>query len=104
MSLIGFPTSAELSTAQMSQSPVGGDYRVQQGSGGYEDRQTGIGQSYRYEVWSNRMNTQYTLKVWKLEDYPNGAYRTWPFRSGREALDYFDCQYAKKRLPSCPFN
>lgn len=95
---------AETQTTQLRQFASNTDYRVQQGSGGYEDRRTGIGYTYRYEVWSNRMNTRYTLKVWSMEDYPMGSYKAYMFRSGREALDYFDCNYAKKRIPSCPSN
>lgn len=104
MGAVMSPALADFTTAQNTQVTASNEYRVQQGIGGYEDPRTGKGQSYRYEVWSNRMNTQYTLKVWYLEDYPNGSPRLHPFRSGREALDFFDCNYSRKRLPSCPSN
>lgn len=73
------------------------DYRMASGGAG-----SGDGQDYVYEIWSNDQNTSYTLKVWFRKDYPDRAPRTHSFRSSREAFDYFDCNYARKSLPSCP--
>ncbi|KAM3116263.1 hypothetical protein [Phormidesmis sp. 146-33] len=68
------------------------------GSGGYYDRQTGRSHSYEFELWANDNNTQYTLKVWRSPDYPNGT----PFKTHRrltsvaEALKLFDTNYTDK--------
>ncbi|MEH1939298.1 MAG: hypothetical protein V7L01_03645 [Nostoc sp.] len=70
------------------------DYLNNQGSGG----------DYRYELWSSDDNSNYYLKVWLYEASPNSdPYDTTRrFPSTREALIYFDCNYAKKNLPECP--
>jgi hypothetical protein len=69
------------------------DYLNSQGSGG----------DYRYELWSTG-NNNYYLKVWlyeaSRESDPDSTTRAFP--SSREALIYFDCNYAKKNLPECP--
>ena len=69
------------------------DYLNNQGSGG----------DYRYELWSTDDNSRYYLKVWLYEASPNSnPYTTTRrFPSTREALIYFDCNYAKKNLPEC---
>lgn len=90
-------------THSTRQTASSNEFLVQEGRGGYENSQTGIGADYQYQVWTNSMNTYYTLKVWRLENYPNGSLlASHSFRSGREALDYFDCNYAKKRISTCP--
>lgn len=68
------------------------DYLNSQGSGG----------NYRYELWSID-NNHYYLKIWRYEASPESSpYRTTPgFASTREALIYFDCNYAEKNLPEC---
>ncbi|MEH2062630.1 MAG: hypothetical protein V7K50_10160 [Nostoc sp.] len=70
------------------------DYLNSQGSGG----------NYRYELWSSDDNSHYYLKVWSSEASQNSdAYSTTrAFTSTREALIYFDCNYAERNLPECP--
>ena len=70
------------------------DYLNSQGSGG----------NYRYELWSTDDNSGYYLKVWLYEASPKSDphYTDGSFNSSREALIYFDCNYAKKSLPECP--
>ncbi|MBN3942308.1 hypothetical protein [Nostoc sp. NMS9] len=69
------------------------DYLNSQGSGG----------NYRYELWSTDDNSNYYLKIWLYEASPTSSpYRTTPeFDSTREALIYFDCNYAEKNLSEC---
>ncbi|MBD0262931.1 MAG: hypothetical protein ICV78_09455 [Tolypothrix sp. Co-bin9] len=64
----------------------------------------GGGGDYKYQLWRSTDNTQYYLKIWSRESYTNSApsYITHSFGSSRDALDYFDCYYAHKSLPSCP--
>ncbi|MBD2355158.1 hypothetical protein H6G41_11090 [Tolypothrix sp. FACHB-123] len=64
----------------------------------------GFGGNYRYELWSSDDNRSYYLKIWSKEASPNSkSYITTPtFESTREALIYFDCNYAEKSLPECP--
>ncbi|MDZ8084418.1 MAG: hypothetical protein RMY16_02315 [Nostoc sp. DedQUE12b] len=68
------------------------DYLNSQGSGG----------NYRYELWSTDDN-HYYLKIWRYEANPESdPYTTTQgFASTREALIYFDCNYAEKNLPEC---
>ncbi|MBC1222439.1 hypothetical protein GNF10_04305 [Nostoc sp. UCD121] len=68
------------------------DYLTSQGSGG----------DYRYELWATD-NNDYYLKVWSSEASQNSdAYSTTrAFTSSREALIYFDCNYAGRNLPEC---
>lgn len=74
------------------------DFMANSGSGGYYDKITSRSYRYEYEVWANDDNTEYTLKVWKSQNYPNGStYRSANFESARQALDYFDCYYAGKQ-------
>ncbi|MBA3920565.1 MAG: hypothetical protein H0X31_02180 [Nostocaceae cyanobacterium] len=65
---------------------------------------SGTGGDYKYQLWRSTDNTQYYIKVWQsdsdLHDYPRSTTRS--FESSREALDYFDCVYAHKHIPSCP--
>ncbi|MCC5628483.1 hypothetical protein [Nostoc sphaeroides] len=70
------------------------DYLNSEGSGG----------DYRYELWSSDDNSHYYLKVWLYEASPDSdPYTTTTrFPSTREALIYFDCNYANKNLPECP--
>jgi hypothetical protein len=69
------------------------DYLKSQGTGG----------DYRYELWSSDDNKSYYLKIWRREADPEsdsyGVSRY--FDSTREALIYFDCNYAKRNLPEC---
>ncbi|MFN6528369.1 MAG: hypothetical protein RMY32_016425 [Nostoc sp. ChiSLP03a] len=69
------------------------DYLTSQGSGG----------NYRYELWSTDDNSHYYLKVWSSEANLNSdPYdTTTTFPSSREALIYFDCNYAGTNLPEC---
>ena len=74
------------------------DFMANSGSGGYYDKRTSQSYRYEYEVWANDNNTAYTLKVWDSQDYPNGSTdRSRSFESARQALDYFDCHYARKQ-------
>jgi hypothetical protein len=70
------------------------DYLTSQGSGG----------DYRYELWSNDDNKSYYLKIWlRKASADSDPYRiTRSFDSSREALIYFDCNYAERSLPECP--
>ncbi|WP_193914574.1 hypothetical protein [Desmonostoc muscorum] len=70
------------------------DYLNSQGSGG----------DYRYELWSSDDNSSYYLKIWLYEASPTSSPRTTTgaFDSSREALIYFDCNYAERSLPECP--
>ncbi|MEH1843333.1 MAG: hypothetical protein V7L20_32520 [Nostoc sp.] len=70
------------------------DYLNSQGSGGH----------YRYELWSTDDNSSYYLKIWSDEASPNShpRYTHGSFNSTREALTYFDCNYAERSLPECP--
>ncbi len=70
------------------------DYLNSQGSGG----------NYRYELWSTDDNSSYYLKIWLYEASPTSSPRTTTrgFDSTREALIYFDCNYAERSLPECP--
>ncbi|MCC5652879.1 hypothetical protein LC609_24350 [Nostoc sp. XA013] len=69
------------------------DYLTSQGSGG----------NYRYELWATDDSSHYYLKVWSSEaSANNGAYSTTrSFTSSREALIYFDCNYAGTSLLEC---
>ncbi|MBD2525909.1 hypothetical protein [Nostoc sp. FACHB-133] len=69
------------------------DYLTSQGSGG----------NYRYELWSTDDNSHYYLKVWQYEASPESDpfSTTRAFPSSREALIYFDCNFAEKNLPEC---
>lgn len=74
------------------------DFMANSGSGGYYDKNTNRSYRYEYEVWANDDNTTYTLKVWNSPDYPTGSpYSLGGFESARQALDYFDCKYARKQ-------
>ncbi|WP_180267530.1 hypothetical protein [Nostoc linckia] len=70
------------------------DYLNSQGSGG----------DYRYELWSSDDNSRYYLKIWLYEASPTSSPHTTTrgFDSTREALIYFDCNYAERSLPECP--
>ncbi|OUL36714.1 hypothetical protein BV372_06220 [Nostoc sp. T09] len=63
----------------------------------------GTGGDYRYELWSSDDNSNYYLKIWLREVIQeSNAYKTTKnFTSSREALIYFDCNYAGKNLPEC---
>ncbi|WP_414514487.1 hypothetical protein [Nostoc sp. PCC 9305] len=69
------------------------DYLTSEGSGG----------NYRYELWSTDDNNNYYLKIWLYEPSPQSDpyTTTTTFSSSREALIYFDCNYANKNLPEC---
>lgn len=64
----------------------------------------GQGNGYRYEIWTNSRNTYYRLKVWQVQNYPNGPqaslYKS-IFDFMGEAHDAFGCQFEHKTLPSC---
>ncbi|WP_083389462.1 hypothetical protein [Trichormus sp. NMC-1] len=67
-------------------------------------RSEGFGGEYRYELWSTDDGNDYYLKIWdKDKDPQTDSYRkTRSFKSSREALIHFDCNYAGKSLPECP--
>ncbi|WP_242039699.1 hypothetical protein [Anabaena sphaerica] len=67
-------------------------------------RSEGYGGEYRYELWSSDDGQKYYLKIWdKDEDPQKDSYKTTRnFKSSREALIYFDCNYTDKSLPECP--
>ncbi|WP_254449330.1 hypothetical protein [Anabaena sp. UHCC 0253] len=67
-------------------------------------RSEGFGGEYRYELWSSDDGNDYYLKIWnKDEDPQKDSYsQSGSFESSREALIYFDCNYADKSLPECP--
>ncbi|OUL19532.1 hypothetical protein BV378_32915 [Nostoc sp. RF31YmG] len=64
----------------------------------------GAGGDYRYELWSSDDSSNYYLKIWSREasQESNPYNTTGNFTSSREALIYFDCNYAGKSLPECP--
>lgn len=64
----------------------------------------GGGGDYKYQLWRTTDNTQYYLKIWSRKSDPNSqpSHITHHYSSSREALDDFDCDYARKSLPSCP--
>ena len=92
LKLVVIPVLTVLSLLSAS-NKVLADYLNSQGSGG----------DYRYELWSTDDNSDYYLKVWLYKESPNSeAYTTTRrFPSAREALIYFDCNYANKNLPEC---
>ncbi|TAF10223.1 MAG: hypothetical protein EAZ77_03415 [Nostocales cyanobacterium] len=67
-------------------------------------RSEGYGGEYRYELWSTDDGSNYYLKIWpKDADPQKDSYKTTRnFKSSRDALIYFDCNYAGKSLPECP--
>ncbi|MBH8566047.1 hypothetical protein I8748_28450 [Nostoc sp. CENA67] len=69
------------------------DYLTSEGSGG----------NYRYQLWSSDDNNYYYLKIWLNEASPEtDPYSiTEEFTSSREALIYFDCNYAGIDLAEC---
>lgn len=69
------------------------DYLTSQGAGG----------NYRYELWQSDNGDSYYLKIWLQEASPESDqyYTSMGFSSSREALVYFDCNYANKNLPEC---
>jgi hypothetical protein len=68
------------------------DFRVGNGTGG----------TYAYELWRTDDGTQYYLKIWSRRSYPNGShFQSGSFESSRDALNYFDCNYGGRSLPSC---
>ncbi|HIK06124.1 MAG TPA: hypothetical protein IGS40_15640 [Trichormus sp. M33_DOE_039] len=69
------------------------DYLTSQGAGG----------NYRYELWQSDNGDSYYLKIWLQEASPENDpyYTSMGFSSSREALVYFDCNYANKNLPEC---
>ena len=81
-----------LSTLGMSNIALA-DYLKSQGTGG----------DYRYELWSTDDNKIYYLKIWRREANPTSSPYTITryFDSSRDALIYFDCNYAEKNLPEC---
>jgi hypothetical protein len=69
-------------------------------------RSEGFGGEYRYELWSSDDGDKYYLKIWDKDENPqkDSYSRTGNFKSSREALIHFDCNYADKSLPQCPKN
>ncbi|MBW4614037.1 MAG: hypothetical protein KME21_12330 [Desmonostoc vinosum HA7617-LM4] len=63
----------------------------------------GTGGDYRYQLWSSDDGNYYYLKIWSYEANPENDPNTITraFTSTREALNYFDCNYARKNLPEC---
>jgi hypothetical protein len=69
-------------------------------------RSEGHGGDYRYELWSSDDGQKYYLKIWDKDEDPqkDRPYITRDFKSSREALIHFDCNYTEKSLPQCPKN
>jgi hypothetical protein len=69
-------------------------------------RGEGRGGDYIYELWSTDDGSSYYLKIWSDKANPkkDPSSKTRSFKSSREALIYFDCNYAGKSLPECPKN
>ncbi len=69
-------------------------------------RGEGRGGDYLYELWSTDDGSRYYLKIWsdKADPKKDPSSQTGSFESSREALNYFDCNYARKSLPECPNN
>jgi hypothetical protein len=67
-------------------------------------RGNGRGGDYIYELWSTDDGSSYYLKIWSDKEDPqkNPFTKTRSFKSSREALNHFDCNYAHKSLPECP--
>lgn len=93
LKVVAIPCLAVLSCLANAHTALA-DYLTSEGSGG----------NYRYELWSSDHNGSYYLKIWSIKASPNSkSYITTPsFDSSREALIYFDCNYAEKSLPECP--
>lgn len=73
------------------------DFLSNNGSGGYYDKQTGRSYSYEFELWTDGSNNDYTLKIWRTSDYPNGSpFKIYSFASAAEALRFFDYHYTAK--------
>ncbi|MBW4505700.1 MAG: hypothetical protein KME64_04210 [Scytonematopsis contorta HA4267-MV1] len=65
----------------------------------------GGGGDYKYQLWRSTDGSSYYLKIWTRESNPNtesSLSTTHSFQSSRDALEYFDCNYAGRSLPSCP--
>ncbi|MBD2569066.1 hypothetical protein [Anabaena lutea] len=69
-------------------------------------RSEGFGGEYRYELWSTDDGNNYYLKIWDKDEDPqtDKSSQTGNFKSSREALIHFDCNYADNSLPECPKN
>ncbi|MDP5016796.1 MAG: hypothetical protein NWQ43_05750 [Dolichospermum sp.] len=69
-------------------------------------RSEGYGGEYRYELWSSDDGNNYYLKIWNRDENPqkDSYVTTGNFESSAEALNDFDCNYARKSLPECPNN
>jgi hypothetical protein len=67
-------------------------------------RSEGRGGDYVYELWSNDDGSSYYLKIWsdQANSKKDPSSKTRSFKSSRDALIYFDCNYAGKSLPECP--
>ncbi|RUS95048.1 hypothetical protein [Trichormus variabilis] len=67
-------------------------------------RSEGFGGEYRYELCSTDDGSDYYLKIWDKNENPqkDSYSQTRSFKSSREALIHFDCNYANNSLPECP--
>lgn len=93
--MLAFSSIAAVATVLMTPGVALADFKVGNGTGG----------SYAYELWRTDDGTQYYLKIWARRSYPNGShFQSSSFESSRDALNYFDCQYGGRSLPSCPNN
>jgi hypothetical protein len=79
-----------------SQPDAEDDYKVQEGRDG----------AYMFEIWSNRMNNRFELKVWRTANYPNSQVAVMPrfFPNSVAALDHFECDVIRKPTATCPQN
>lgn len=62
----------------------------------------GQGGTYQYQLWRNWNGAEHYLFVWRrgVSDSQSPSY-SYVFTSSREALDFFDCQFAERNLPNC---
>jgi hypothetical protein len=87
----------------VSQARSYGTTMVHQGRGGRVAN--GTAEDFHYQVWAVSRSSNYNLVVWREEEFPSGSPMEFTaFRSVGEALNYFDCRYTDKSIPTCPRN
>jgi hypothetical protein len=93
--MLAFGSVVAAATVLLTASAALADFRVGNGTGG----------DYAYELWRTDDGALYYLKIWTRRSYPRGSYfQSISFESSRDALNYFDCEYGERSLPSCPNN
>ncbi|MBD1999700.1 hypothetical protein H6F88_17350 [Oculatella sp. FACHB-28] len=91
--MLAFGSILAMTTILLTTRAALADFRVSNGTGG----------NYAYQLWRTDDGTQYYLKIWSRRSYPNGShFQSGSFESSRDALNYFDCEYGGRSLPSCP--